>query len=145
MREKFKRPSEPNEQEKQFIRLIEQYNKVSVGLFRVYIENASQRKLRKFMERYNNYKFIGYKPIGEIHQVKDRFVLIKPDDHKSDYYRLKAEYDFVCGIIARKNNQRTLGKRQAKGQLRFKDLIKLNTHQLEEYANNLANIIEDEQ
>lgn len=137
MRIKFTKAREPSNNEKAFIRALEQHKIVSVDMLLIMTNESSQRTLRAFKEAYNNYKYIGYVPKGEIHQQGDAYILITPEHKDSDYYRRKAEYDFVCGIIARKNNERTLGKRQAKGQLQFKKLIKLSPDQLQEYANKL--------
>lgn len=143
MRLKFTKAHAPTEIELEFIRVMEAYDRPSITLLQVMTDNVSERKLRAFKESYNNYLYINHKPKGVIHQIGEHYVLVRPDDELSNYYRLKAEYDFVCSIIAHKNTQRTLGRLQVRGQMQWKKLLRSNVHDLKDYANDLAIDIEN--
>ena len=145
IREKFKKPSEPTNQEKQFISFLERTGSARITTLELITKNASQRKLRKYKERYNNAKYIGYVPKGEIHQQGNRYVLITPEHEQANYYRLKEELDFVCKLIARKNSHRNIGKLQLKGQMQFSELIQAELDTLENYATQLELDIENEE
>lgn len=137
MREKFFEPRNANDQEQTFIRIIEKYGDKGIKLDSLCIlvfndrENSSNaRTLRKYKERYNNYKYISNTPQGEIHVIKGYYYLIKPNSPLARYYRLKAQYDLICAAIAKVNSKRTLGELQALGQI---SLDTSNYEELQEY------------
>ena len=136
-REKFLAPRNTSGEEFTFIRIMEKYgdkgiklDNLSILVFGERVNDNKSRSLRKYMERYNNFKYIGYIPQGEIHNVKGYYTLIKPNSPLARKYRLKAEYDLICSAIAKANSKRTIGELQAIGQI---SLDTSSIEQLQEY------------
>ena len=147
-REKFLAPRNATEEEFTFIRIMEKYgvsgiklDNLSILVFSERMTDSKSRSLRKFMERYNNFKYIGYIPQGEIHNINGYYTLIKTDSPLARKYRLKAEYDLICAAIAKANSKRTIGELQAIGQI---SLDTSSIEQLQEYRQLIEIELEEE-
>lgn len=118
MREKFKAPEAPSENEQLFIEYMEkthdQYG-LSEHTLALFL-NVSQRKLRTYKERYNNLKYIGIIPQGKIRNINGLYKLVRFDSKFAHKTILKARYDKICAIIDEYNTRRILGDIQHVGQ-----------------------------
>jgi len=144
IRQKFTLPRLPNEKELDFINRMEKTSDIyglSEKLLNHFIK-VSPRWLRTFKERYNSLKYIGIVPQGRIHNVNGLYKMIKPNSRYKAYYRLKARFNMLCGILDDYYSGLTLGDIQAKGQISFEDQL-YNEEDLIKLANEYATLLEE--
>lgn len=127
MRTKFEHQRTPSDEERTFIDVMEKYEEATiVGLCQVvfgkdYDANL-ERTLRRYRERYQNFKYAEVIPQGVIVKAqsergRDVYRLVRSTDPYARVLRLRAELDLVCAAIQRANTRRILGELQAVGQL----------------------------
>lgn len=133
MNVKFEQPRKPNHIEQLFILTIEGQIKIDKEVL-VNFMKCDERDLRFIQERYNNYKFIGYNPIGEIHCIKGNYTLVKPNTPLALKMQHKAYFNAIKALIAWRNSKRILGDIQAKGQLDFTKLEGMEYDEFQEIA-----------
>ena len=123
MRTKFETPREPSEQEHRFISYMsgtgDGYGLSEHDLSLIDFVGVSPRKLRKFKERYNCFKYIDIVPKGRIHNINGLYKLVRTNSKYAPHYRLKARFNKLCGILDDYYAGKTLGDIQAKGQISF--------------------------
>ena len=150
MRTKLEKPRQPNTIELKLIEIMEKYRNateltLSILAYGKHINTRISRDLRYFKERYNNHKFIGVTPLGEIHKHKGAYRLIRKGDKLAAQYIIQDELDFLCAIEKRRNRKRNLGELQARGQLSYTDLINATDEQLQTYHDQLLKLSKEEE
>ena len=144
-RTKFNAPQQPDYHEQEFIRLIEKYytvKKASLAqlIFAVYEINESHyRRIRKYVEKYNNAKYEGITPLGKIVTVDDKWELVRSDNPLANKVRNKAKYDLICAAIDYHNTMRALGEETHHDQISMYDITHKSLAELIEEAQALQN------
>lgn len=118
MRTKFEQPRVPSDQEQLFIQYVSGFHDtygLSERTLCIFL-NTTPRTLRKWKERYNNFKYIGVTPIGKLHVINGMYKLIRPESRHCRTFQLKAELDLVCAAIQKHNTRKILGELQVNGQ-----------------------------
>ena len=133
MNGKFDTPHTPTELEQAFIQVMQSRISVHVESLTLLL-GVTERELRYMMEDYNNFKFAGYTPQGEIHCSQHYYELIKPSTPKATKYQHKAYFNAIKSLIAWRNSKRILGEIQLDGQLDFTKLENLSYSELHEVA-----------
>jgi len=125
-RTKLEPPRTPSFEEKQFIRVMEQYGKVGVKVdtlcvivFSKHQTSFLERELRYYKERYFNYKYIGYNPKGRIIKRGEFYYLIDNQHADKEKMQYNAYYNYFCAIEDLRSTIKTYGKIQLKGQTQF--------------------------
>lgn len=140
MREKFKNATQPDYHEQEFIRLIEKYYTVKKSsfaqlIFAVYeVNDSHHRRIRKYIEKYNNNKFDGITPLGKIITVDDRWELVRSDNPLADKVRNKARYNLICSAIDYHNTMRILGNETHHDQIDMYSVLNKSLAELIEEA-----------
>jgi hypothetical protein len=141
MRTKFETPHEPTDNELMFIQYMTSTHD-SYGLSEQTLSTflgISKREVRRYKERYNNFKYIGYAPLGKIHNIKNEhgtslYKLVRKDSKYYTQKHLRVEYNFICAYLEKWNTRKIWGDIQLKGQLTIDDLNEMNATELIELA-----------
>lgn len=139
MHTKYETPHQPNWNEEAFIYMMETHIHCDKHTLTVMCD-CTERDLRFYQERYNNFKFIGNVPKGEIHIINGVYTLVKPDTPHSRKYQIKALNDLIKAKIAYKSNLRIFGKLNAKGQVNFAQLDDMGLDEIHEVAKMLEGL-----
>ena len=146
MRIKLEKPRNATEQEQTFIRIMETHknvdlNGLSIIVFAKELTPNLERELRRYRERYENFKYIGVIPQGVIHKTKSsrgnaQYSLINATHENARKDLLNTEYELVCSAIKKHNRKRILGELQHNGQqaldMNYDELIAYQEQLLEE-------------
>lgn len=139
MREKFIEKITPDYIEMAFINKME-HTHDTYGISErtlSLILGVSKRKLRKYKERYNNFKYIDIVPKGKIVTIKKLYRLITVDSIYAQRIIKKTNYDLICAAIDKHNTIKILGSEQVQGQLSLYDIHKMSYNELLKLGNKI--------
>ena len=153
IRTKFRNAQAPDYHEQIFIERMERYKSIKKDTLALFIfgyvpdsqTKSRHRQVRKYIERYNNYRYKNIIPLGKIITHNGSYELIRSESPLANKIRLKAKYDLIASAINYHNTRKALGDTQHDDQIDIYAELGMSLSELMDYANTIDSEINVEE